>query len=108
MARFPPRPDVLCRVKMTRTAYAQLLGQKFYPPKIFGSFKEREGTAAWRWRDIGMKLVSHSLWSIHSTAHPDFSGLWIRDVVSRIQKSCRRREIHPGSTDFFRKPLLTT
>jgi hypothetical protein len=43
---------------MTRTAYAQLLGQKFYPPKIFGSFKEREGTAAWRWRDTGMKLVN--------------------------------------------------
>ena len=59
MARFPPRPNVLCRVKMTRTAYAQLLGQKFYPPKIFGNFKEREGTAAWRWRDVGMKLVNH-------------------------------------------------
>ncbi|KAG9314597.1 SGT1 protein-domain-containing protein [Chiua virens] len=57
MARFPPRPDVLCRVKMTRTAYAQLLGQKFYPPKIFGCFEEREGTSAWRWRDVGMKLA---------------------------------------------------
>ncbi|KAG6381423.1 SGT1 protein-domain-containing protein [Boletus reticuloceps] len=57
MARFPPRPNVLCRVKMTRTAYAQLFSQKFYPPKIFGSFKEKEGTAAWRWRDIGMKLA---------------------------------------------------
>ncbi|KAF8559346.1 SGT1-domain-containing protein [Imleria badia] len=57
MARFPPRSDVLCKVKMTRTAYAQLLGQKFYPPKIFGSFKEREATAAWRWRDVGMKLA---------------------------------------------------
>lgn len=58
MARFPPSTNILCRVKMTRTAYAQLLGQKFYPPKIFGTFKEREGTAAWRWRDVGMKLVS--------------------------------------------------
>jgi hypothetical protein len=42
---------------MTRPAYAQLLGQKFFPPKIFGQFKELEGTDAWRWRDIGMKLV---------------------------------------------------
>ncbi|KAH0838529.1 SGT1 protein-domain-containing protein [Lanmaoa asiatica] len=57
MARFPPRPNVLCGVKMTRTAYAQLSGQKFYSPKIFGRFEEREGTAAWRWRDIGMKLA---------------------------------------------------
>lgn len=88
---------------MTRTAYAQLLGQKFYPPKIFGRFEEREGTAAWRWRDVGMKLVSHPTWLIYSTTHIDFSGLWIRDVVSRIQKSCRRCEINRGSTDFLRK-----
>ncbi|KAI9572712.1 SGT1 protein-domain-containing protein [Boletus coccyginus] len=57
MARFPPRPSVLCRVQMTRTAYAQLLSQKFYPPKIFGVFKESEGTVAWRRRDVGMKLA---------------------------------------------------
>ncbi|OJA18839.1 hypothetical protein AZE42_00817 [Rhizopogon vesiculosus] len=57
MARFPPHSAVLATVKMTRPAYAQLLGQKFFPPKIFGQFKEREGTDAWRWRDIGMKLA---------------------------------------------------
>ncbi|KAF9229591.1 SGT1-domain-containing protein [Gyrodon lividus] len=57
MARFPPRPSVLCNVKITRTAYAQLLGQRFFPPRIFGHFKEREGTNAWRWRDVGMKLA---------------------------------------------------
>ncbi|KAG6332331.1 hypothetical protein ID866_6759 [Astraeus odoratus] len=39
------------------SAYAQLMGQKFYPPKIFGQFEEPEGTTAWRWRDIGMKLA---------------------------------------------------
>ncbi|KAF9243859.1 SGT1 protein-domain-containing protein [Melanogaster broomeanus] len=50
MARFPPRPNVLRSVKMTRTAYAQLLD--FWP------FEEREGTDAWRWRDVGMKVVS--------------------------------------------------
>ncbi|KAF8845344.1 SGT1-domain-containing protein [Paxillus ammoniavirescens] len=57
MARFSPHPNVLCNVKMTRTAYAQLLGQKFFPPKIFGHFEEREGTDTWRWRDVGMKLA---------------------------------------------------
>ncbi|KIM67044.1 hypothetical protein SCLCIDRAFT_1210513 [Scleroderma citrinum Foug A] len=57
MTRFPPRPNVLRNIRMTRTAYAQLMCQKFYPPKIFGSFEERENTDAWRWRDIGMKLA---------------------------------------------------
>ena len=43
---------------MTRTAYAQLVGQKFYPPKIFGQWKELEGNKEWRWKDVGMKIVS--------------------------------------------------
>ncbi|KAH8100452.1 SGT1 protein-domain-containing protein [Cristinia sonorae] len=57
MARFPPEPSVLTTIKMTRTAYAQLLGQKFYPPKIFGRWQELEGTPERRWRDVGMKLA---------------------------------------------------
>lgn len=57
MARFPPNNSVLRSVKMTRTAYAQLVGQKFYPPKVFGRWEEREGTKEWRWKDIGMKIV---------------------------------------------------
>lgn len=57
MTRFPPVPNVLTSVRMTRTAYAQLLGQKFHPPKVFGQFRERENTKEWRWRDIGMKIV---------------------------------------------------
>ncbi|TFK23090.1 SGT1-domain-containing protein [Coprinopsis marcescibilis] len=57
MARFPPNTSVLQPVRMTRTAYAQLLGQKFYPPKIFGRWEEREGTGEWRWRDVGMKIA---------------------------------------------------
>jgi len=43
---------------MTRTAYAQLVGQKFHAPKTFGRWEEREDTKAWRWRDVGMKIVS--------------------------------------------------
>ncbi|THH32332.1 hypothetical protein EUX98_g1866 [Antrodiella citrinella] len=57
MARFPPQPSVLTTVKMTRTAYAQLQGQKFFPPKIFGRWQEPEGTPERRWRDVGMKLA---------------------------------------------------
>lgn len=56
MTRFPPHSAVLTTVKLTKPAYAQLVGQKFFPPKIFGYFKEREGSDIWRWRDIGMKL----------------------------------------------------
>ncbi|TBU34976.1 SGT1 protein-domain-containing protein [Dichomitus squalens] len=57
MSRFPPEPATLSTVKMTRTAYAQLLGQKFHPPKVFGRWEEREGTKEWRWRDVGMKIA---------------------------------------------------
>ncbi|KAJ8084332.1 hypothetical protein PM082_003101 [Marasmius tenuissimus] len=57
MNRFSPSTSVLATIRMTRTAYAQLLGQKFYPPKIFGRWQENEGTNEWRWRDIGMKIA---------------------------------------------------
>ncbi|KAJ3849925.1 SGT1 protein-domain-containing protein [Lentinula lateritia] len=57
MSRFPPHTFVLASVNMTRTAYAQLVGQKFYPPKIFGRWNEREDTREWRWRDVGMKIA---------------------------------------------------
>ncbi|KAL7285726.1 hypothetical protein ACG7TL_000831 [Trametes sanguinea] len=57
MARFPPEPSVLVSVRMTRTAYAQLVGQRFHPPKVFGRWAEGEGSNEWRWRDIGMKIA---------------------------------------------------
>ncbi|KAJ7462740.1 SGT1 protein-domain-containing protein [Mycena galericulata] len=57
MARFPPESAILSTVKMTRTAYAQLLGQKFFPPKVFGQWKGNEGSDEWRWRDVGMKIA---------------------------------------------------
>jgi hypothetical protein len=58
MSRFPPDSSVLSAVRMTRTAYAQLVGQKFYPPKAFGTWKDKEGTKEWKWHDVGMKIVS--------------------------------------------------
>lgn len=57
MSRFSPGGCELTSVKLTRTAYAQLVGQKFFPPKVFGQWKEMEGTPEWRWRDVGMKIV---------------------------------------------------
>ncbi|KAJ3531640.1 hypothetical protein NM688_g7544 [Phlebia brevispora] len=57
MSRFPPEPSVLTTIRLTRTAYAQLVGQKFYPPKVFGRWHEPEGTPGWRWRDVGMKIA---------------------------------------------------
>jgi len=61
MARFPPEPSTLRTVVMTRTAYAQLIGQIFHPPKIFGHWQEHEGTPERRWRDVGMKIVRLTL-----------------------------------------------
>ena len=57
MNRFPPNTSILTSVKMTRTACAQLVGQKFFPPKVFGSWREPEDTKEWKWRDVGMKIV---------------------------------------------------
>ncbi len=57
MSRFPPSTNILRSVKMTRTAYAQLVGQKFFPPKIFGQWRENEDSKEYKWKDIGMKIV---------------------------------------------------
>ncbi|KAJ7596676.1 SGT1 protein-domain-containing protein [Mycena floridula] len=57
MSRFPPGTCLLTTVKMTRPAYAQLIGQKFFPPKVFGRWQEAESSKEWRWRDVGMKIA---------------------------------------------------
>ncbi|KAG7450218.1 uncharacterized protein BT62DRAFT_1072326 [Guyanagaster necrorhizus] len=57
MSRFSPSTSVFSTVKMTRTAYAQLTGQKFFPPKSFGRWSEDEGSKEWRWKDTGMKIA---------------------------------------------------
>ena len=68
MLRFkvPSPSDVrLAAVQMTRPLYAQLLGQRFYPPKPFERVKWMqgavEGTPDWKHRDVGMKLVCRTL-----------------------------------------------
>lgn len=57
MTRFPPEPSVEMTAKLTRTAYAQLVGQKFYPPKIFGRWTEPEESPEYKAKDLGMKIV---------------------------------------------------
>ncbi|KIP11448.1 hypothetical protein PHLGIDRAFT_63844 [Phlebiopsis gigantea 11061_1 CR5-6] len=57
MSRFPPEPSTKMTVKLTRTAYAQLVGQKFYPPKIFGRWTEPEDSLEYKMKDVGMKIA---------------------------------------------------
>ncbi|GJJ09468.1 hypothetical protein Clacol_003691 [Clathrus columnatus] len=57
MARFSPVDSVLATIKLTRTAYAQLISQPFYPPRSFGIWKEPEGSIERRRKDIGMKIA---------------------------------------------------
>ena len=58
MARFSPQSCLLRTVRLTRTAYAQSVGQKFYPPRIFGRWQEKEQSPEWKWKDLGMKIVN--------------------------------------------------
>lgn len=58
MLNFPPDPSVSAVVEFTKTMYAQLHGQHFYPPKLFGTAPVPEGSKEWKEWDIGMKLVS--------------------------------------------------
>lgn len=68
MTHFPPSTAILAPVLLTRAAYAQLQGQVFHPPRVFGP--EWHVTAAQegktdeqlererRWRDIGVKIAT--------------------------------------------------
>lgn len=60
MTHFPPAPSVLSPVLLTRAAYAQLQGQVFHPPRIFGpEWHLPEGKDLddeRRWRDLGVKI----------------------------------------------------
>jgi len=61
MTHFPPSPSVLSPVLLTRVTYAQLQGQVFHPPRVFGpewhvAEGEDNGEDERRWRDIGVKI----------------------------------------------------
>jgi len=62
MTHFPPSASILTAVLMTRAAYAQLQGQVFHPPRIFGpEWTVKEGDELEderRWRDLGVKIAT--------------------------------------------------
>ncbi|KAL1407108.1 hypothetical protein Q8F55_006522 [Vanrija albida] len=60
MTHFPPSPSVLASVLMSRAAYAQLQGQVFHPPRVFGpEWHVPEGDEdEHRWRDLGVKVAT--------------------------------------------------
>jgi hypothetical protein len=62
MTHFPPTEAVLSSITLTRAAYAQLQGQVFHPPRVFGpEWHIREGEALdgeRRWRDLGVKIAT--------------------------------------------------
>lgn len=72
MTQFPPSPSILTPITLTRPAYAQLSGQIFHPPRIFGpewhvrDINSDEASASSaeiklegekRWRDLGVKIA---------------------------------------------------
>ncbi|KAG8825841.1 hypothetical protein FRC19_010315 [Serendipita sp. 401] len=56
MARFPPSTSSVVTALMTKTAYAQLMGQKFNAPKIFRRPLDQTANEA-RWWDNGVKIA---------------------------------------------------
>ncbi|KAG8805775.1 hypothetical protein FRC17_005341 [Serendipita sp. 399] len=56
MTRFPPSTSSVVTVPMTRTAYAQLMGQKFNAPRIFRRPLDQTADEA-RWWDNGVKIA---------------------------------------------------
>jgi hypothetical protein len=59
MTHFPPSPSVRTSVLMTRAAYAQLQGQVFHAPRVFGpEWTRTEGDDEARWRDLGVKVAT--------------------------------------------------
>ncbi|WWD22408.1 hypothetical protein CI109_106899 [Kwoniella shandongensis] len=62
MTHFPPSPSVLTPITLTRAAYAQLQGQVFHPPRIFGPewhVRDTPGSEGERrWRDLGVKIAT--------------------------------------------------
>lgn len=86
MSRFPPEPSVETTVRLTRTAYAQLVGQKFYPPKIFGRWTEPEESPEYKAKDLGMKIVSGGHWFLSGRV-PDFSKACGFEMLYQESKS---------------------
>ncbi|KAI5124417.1 hypothetical protein M0805_008301 [Coniferiporia weirii] len=106
MSRFPPQPSVHTPLRITRTAYAQLVGQKFHPPKIFGQFKERESTKEWGWRDIGMKIACGFEMSYQeSKSRAEVTSVDVQKASAEARKEALRR--NPEYNEYIKKLTLT-
>ncbi|CAG8549050.1 2322_t:CDS:10 [Ambispora leptoticha] len=57
MERFPPSTSITTIVKMTKTLYAQLVNQRFHPPKPFKLPTPSENAKAYKAAELGMKLA---------------------------------------------------
>ncbi|KZT61276.1 SGT1-domain-containing protein [Calocera cornea HHB12733] len=85
MARFPPSPAVLARVGMTRVAYAQLRGQRWTPPRVFGpaprgsSEKERK-----RW-ETGAMIAAGAEMLYQETKHRSSTTLLPSSAEARVE-----------------------
>ncbi|CAJ0843881.1 15353_t:CDS:10, partial [Entrophospora sp. SA101] len=55
MENFPPRSSMTVIVKFTKTLYAQLINQRFHPPKIF--IQPPINSEKYKAFDLGMKLA---------------------------------------------------
>ena len=91
MSRFSPQPSMLTTLKLTRTAYAQLVGQNFHPPKVFAPITEPEGTREWKWKNIGMKIVRTLVTLRKNPKNSTRVGMRLRNALSRKQGACYER-----------------
>jgi hypothetical protein len=95
---------------MTRTAYAQLLGQRFHPPKAFGVWKEREASPEWKWRDVGMKIVCFLpvlLWSSPDRVQPQACGFEMLYQESKSRMDSINAEATSSVSAGYGNPCLT-
>ena len=65
---------------------AQLVGQKFYPPKIFGRWTEPEESPEYKAKDLGMKIVRGCHWFLSGRV-PDFSKACGFEMLYQESKS---------------------
>jgi hypothetical protein len=56
MENFSPQSSITVVVKFTKTLYAQLINQRFHPPKIF--IQPPINSEKYKAFDLGMKLVN--------------------------------------------------
>ena len=62
---------------ISRVAYAQLVGQNFHPPRVFGRWAEKESNPDWKAKNLGMKIVGDLLTRCLKVIKRLPVGLWL-------------------------------